>query len=352
MTPAAPLNQPRTKPTRTLPLAARVQPFEKELFRSFLARTANKSGIPYRTLIAELGLNAKQTTAPWVGVEMTRREATIIGGLLRHEPDTILALQLPVHQAPNPTKVKHPQRYRACGECQIEHGAWFRWNADPLHIICPIHRTLFHSEGPHQQQLRNDKALTQQIGWPAHTQQTSVELDDLYALQNLLLVFRREHPQIAKMFTKVLVAYQRAARQTPDSEQLSFITETGHTVLDKHDRLEDIDAKRDRITTSESIWASVEDTTAIFPAAAVFILEAKVKNIHSGYHELLEDLQDLAQSQAINTSSAAPYENDMILGGPSALYDLDKLYQEWVRYARTTPDLLDLFNSTDFPQAA
>ena len=352
MRPVAPPNPPRTKPTRTLPLAVRLQPFEKELFRSFLARTANVSGIPYRTLIADLGLNTKQATAPWVGVEMTRSEAAIVGALLRHEPDTILSLQLPVHRASNPTKVKHPQRYRACGECQTEHGAWFRWNVDPLHIICPLHRTLFHSEGPQQQQLRSDKTLSQRIAWPAYAKELSAELNDLFALQNLLLAFRREHPQIAKMFTKVLVAYQRAVRQTPNSEQLAFITEPGHAVLRTHNRLANIDAKRNRITISESIWASVEDTVAIFPAAAVFILEAQVRNAHQGYHELLEDLQDLAQSQAINTSSADPYESDMVLGGPSALYDLDQLYKEWVLLAHTTPDLRDLFHSSDFPQAA
>ena len=352
MRPVAPLSPPRAKPTRTLPLAVRVQPFAKELLRSFLARTANVSGIPYSRLIAELGLSTKRATAPWVGVDMTRREAAIVGALLRHEPDTILALQLPTHQSPNPEKVKHPQRYRACGECQTEHGAWFRWNADPLHIICPLHRTLFHSEGPQHQKLRNDKALTQRIAWPAYAKELSAELNDLYALQNLLLVFRREHPQVVKMFTKVLVAYQRAAQQTPNSEQLAFITERGHAVLRTHNRLADIDAKRHRITSSESIWASVEDTVAIFPAAAVFILEAKVRNAHQGYHELIEDLQDLAQSQAINTSSAEPYESDMVLGGPSALYDLDQLYKEWVQLAHTTPDLLELFNSSDFPHVA
>lgn len=75
--------------------------------------------------------------------------------------------------------------------------------------------------------------------------------------------------------------------------------------------------------------ASVEDTVAIFPAATTFILEAVVDNQPHGYHELVEDLQDLAQTKAINTTSASNYEG-AVISGPSELYELDRYYEKWV----------------------
>lgn len=75
-------------------------------------------------------------------------------------------------------------------------------------------------------------------------------------------------------------------------------------------------------------------------------------DFQQGYYELLEDLKDLAQIEAINTTSADQYEGDLIIGGPSALYELDRLYNHWTTTAHAAPDLFEMFNPTGLPQAA
>ena len=313
------------------PLMVRLEPQPRELFRSFLARTGRACETSYPRMLQRLGITSNGATSSpaWLGVTLTNAEAEALGKVLRHEPQTLLDLQLPIHRAPNPAKVKHPQRYRACADCQNQHGAWMRWNADPLRIICPIHTTLFRSEGPNRQKLRNDQPFKERNNWTTENEGLNKTIHDFFALQELLRHHRLQHPKIVRMFTKILIAYQRAATQTPDSEQLAFITEKGKNALAEKGNAKDLDELRERVSTTQSIWASVEDTVAIFPAAATFILEAVLNGRPHGYNELVEDLKDLAQTESINTSSAAAYE-DAVISGPSDLYELDHYYDKWV----------------------
>ena len=161
--------------------------------------------------------------------------------------------------------------------------------------------------------------------WTTENEGLNKTIHDFFALQELLRHHRLQHSKIVRMFTKILIAYQRAATQTPDSEQLAFITEKGKNALAEKGNAKDLDELRERVSTTQSIWASVEDTVAIFPAAATFILEAVLNGRPHGYNELVEDLKDLAQTESINTSSAAAYE-DAVISGPSDLYELDHYY--------------------------
>lgn len=130
------------------------------------------------------------------------------------------------------------------------------------------------------------------------------------------------------MFERVLIGYLGAVEAAPDSAQLGFITDKGRTALDHLNRSNYRTDIRRRVATTKSIWASVEDTTAIFPAATVFILEAVVADDPSGYHELLNDLNDLSPKQhSAHTGS--------LRSGRSTLYEFDELYEKWVTSARS-----------------
>lgn len=320
--------EPRLHPASDTPLMSRIEPLPWELFRSFLARTASEAEIPYYTFLERLGIPATTSTPAWVGVDLSNDEAELIAPILRHDAETLRALQLRTTSTDHSNETKHPTRYRACPECQTEHGAWMRWNVDPLHIVCPFHRTLLHSEGPEGQQLRNDRPFTQAIDWSDVAQSSSEDLDEFGDLQELLRHHRVESPEIDAMFERVLIAYLGAVEAAPESAQLVFITNKGRAALDHLNRSDDRTDIRRRVAATKSIWASVEDTAAVFPTAAAFILEAVVSGNPSGYHELLNDLNDLSPQQPNAPKSSR-------LPGPSTLYELDKHYEKWLNAARS-----------------
>lgn len=303
------LEEPRLNPNRTLPFPAKLTPQRDELFRSFLARTARANKIPYYLFLNELGIDAKSKTPQWVGVNLTAEEAELIAPILRQDAQALLDMQLQFELSGRWQQAYHPTRYRACAECQVEHGAWMRWNADPLYILCPIHKTLLWNEGPSQQRLNHDSVFAQsnQGEWRRLCARTSADLEKLAEVQTDAGRLRFFDLHIEVRFTELLVAYRRAVNAQPDNPQLIAFSEPGWKILDAHNRDRTDQEQQDRVTTGESIWTRVEDAIAIYPTAAPLLIDAQQTGDTDTYDDTFATLFELGDGKTIQTNSAARF---------------------------------------------
>ena len=312
---AEPLDPPRLHPTRTLPFPAKLTPQRDELFRSFLARTARANKIPYYLFLNELGIDATSKTPQWVGVSLTTEEAELIAPILRHDPEVLLDMQLPFHLASDLQQSHHPTRYRACAECQVEHGAWMRWNADALYIVCPIHETLLWNEGPSQQRLNHDSVFAQsdQGEWRQFSAQTNDGLQELARLQTLAGPKRFFRRSFEVRFTELVVAYRRAMNKQPNDPQLALFFQEGWNILAANKRDRTDQEQQDRVTTGESIWTRVEDAIAIYKTAIPLLIEVEDSGDSSAYDETFAALFGLGEDKTIQTNSAARYSGGVFV---------------------------------------
>ena len=316
MNDAEPLEPPRLKPTRTSPLPAKLTPLPDELFRSFLARTARANKIPYYLFLNELGIEVGKKTPQWIGVDLTTEEAELIAPILRHHPEVLLDMQLPFELSSEYQEAYHPTRYRACAECQVETGAWMRWNADPLYVVCPIHKTLLWNESPSQHRLWHDSVFAQsnQGEWRKFTAKTGTELEKLTELQTLGGEMRfMVNRTFEARFAELLVAYRRAVDNNPDNSHLAAFSGKGWNILDANKRERTDEEQQKRVTTGESIWSRVEDAIAIYPTAIPVIIEAQATDNSDTYVDERSKLFELGEDKLIQTNSAARFNGGVFI---------------------------------------
>lgn len=340
-------NGSRLKPKRTLPLLRRIQPVERELFRSYLARQADAASAHYVSFLKELGFQITSRPPAWCGVQLKDIEAQQLAVLTRHSPDTLMRLQLDVERSPFPTSVKHPSSYRGCAQCQVEDGAWRKWNGDPLHIVCPIHHTIMWNEGPHGRTLRDDHPFKEHehriehgTKWEWHEllQTATAETSELANLQATLTKARHDHPEIDPLFTKLIVAYRRAVEHNADAAILTDHFQHGWEVLAQHEREQFNPQQTTKLFKAESIWTRVEDLVAIYHRAVPEVI-AQAKGNASRYKDLFDDLYELGPMKRISTRGADNTKG-AVISGPLRAKDIN-----WstINYEYITPELETLF---------
>lgn len=131
-------------------LPARIQPVEHELLRSYFARIAEANCVTTRELLKAIQPDpAEHRTFPSdFGVVIDEEYATQLADTLRCHSEEIVSCLLRERDGVDFSSDGHPYRLRACAECQVTDGAWRRWNADPLCIVCPIHHTMLWDTSP------------------------------------------------------------------------------------------------------------------------------------------------------------------------------------------------------------
>ena len=265
------------------------------------------SSTSYPQLLRELGvLGSTDAPLPWLGVEIRDNEAEILGSLLRHQPETIKNTQLPVERSPTPAKVTHPNRYRACAECQIKDGGWRRWNADPLHVVCPIHQTLMWDEGPHQQRLGGRGFFNNAHTWDWERVPTQTPIPQLAKLQTQLRQERRVNHDIEQLFARLITAHRRAIAHSPEAPELAEWNTEGRSILKAANRKLSDSEQRERLTQKASIWSGVEDLVSIFPTAVPAVI-AEAQGQRSDYETMLDDFHELGPMKPMHNASVATY---------------------------------------------
>ena len=329
---ASPYDPAPINPTRALPVLARHQPFPNELFRSLLARTARSSSTPYREFIAQLGLASKGRTSAWVGVELPNSQADTLAVLLRHTPETLQEMQLPFDRASDSQEWYHPTRYRACAECQVEHGAWMRWSADALYVVCPIHKTLLWSEFPEHKRLQQDAIFQtnpEEIWGPfvAEPCDKTLELAELQERLGKRRFFAGHNIEVR--FAEMVVGYRRAVSQSPKHPTLAKFAGDGWAVLEAHDRRVTDVEQQDRVASGESIWTRVEDAIAIYPTAVRLIIEAHINGDSEAYESMRRSIFELGEDKRIQTNSAARFHSAVFVEDHLDSGDARRTSEEW-----------------------
>lgn len=297
-------------PTRFRPVLARFDPLPNELFRSLLARTAKASSTGYREFIQQLGFSSKGATPSWVGIDWPDEQAEIIGALLRHSPETLQLMRIPFHRGKPSQEPAHPTRYRACAECQVEHGGWMRWNADPFYVVCPIHKTLLWNERPDGKQLKGDSIFSadQEDVWGPYVTEPNELTRSLARIQSHFGQCRFfAYCNFEVRFTEMVVSYRRALNAEPKNPAIAKVASEGWEILEACGRERSDREQQGRITTGESIWTRVEDAIAIYPVAVPEILRTRAYESTVEYDEMSESLKQIGEKKRIQTNSAARF---------------------------------------------
>lgn len=131
-------------------LPGQVKPVDKELLRSYFGRVARENCSTPRELLRFIQPDPPQYIhfPNHFGVFMDVGHAEQLARVLRCAPTDIYSCLLRQDHINTRYNSQHPTKFRGCAECQIEDGAWRRWNGDPVYAICPIHETLLWDEDP------------------------------------------------------------------------------------------------------------------------------------------------------------------------------------------------------------
>ena len=211
-------------------LPGRIRPVDKELLRSYFARIAEANCVtPLELLYAIQPTPAEHKTFPiCFGVVADEEYATQLAKTLRCTPEEILSCLLRQRDGIAFNAKWHPQRLRACAECQTTDKAWRRWNADPLCVVCPIHHTLLWDTNPDD--YTNSVALllrNKQQNWRERLRQPSPKL---FELQEQLVDIRKaamyRDPEVGptKVVYQIAWLYRKALNMLQADEESGFTT--------------------------------------------------------------------------------------------------------------------------------